>query len=73
MDYSSGHQSKLIECRWNCTALEKQEKLRFQTLKVLLLQNKASKSGTIFLGDPVYEHFIKTQIWILLYQKAEEQ
>ena len=32
----------------------------------------ASKLGTIFSGHP-YEHFIKIQVWILLYQKAEEK
>ena len=31
----------------NCTALEKQEKLRSLTLRTLLLQNKATKLGTI--------------------------
>ena len=30
----------------NCTVLEKQEKLRYLTLRVLLLQNKATELGT---------------------------
>ena len=32
----------------NCTALEKWEKLRYLTLRVLLLQKKATKLGIIF-------------------------
>ena len=40
----------------NCTALEKREKLRSLTLRILLLQNKL-QNKVQFLGHLVHQHF----------------
>ena len=62
MNYSSGHESKQIKCQVTCTALEKQEKLRFLTLRVLLLQNKASESGIIFWDTSTLTFYLNSSI-----------
>ena len=52
---------------------EVKKKLRFLTLRVLLLQNKASKLATNFLDHLVHQNILsKFKNRFLLYQKAKD-